>query len=498
MATKTPVQYIKCTADQYNSLKSGVTVNGHKFNEMAYYYVVDTNNNTAKLYIGEILLSNVEGGSTDITTGGHNFWEGSPLPTKELGSKYKENDVFIELKTVIDTTVTPNKESVLRTAYYLSKKSDTDSTLVWKAMAGNYSAKNVYFEKDNFIFTASVGTATVSGTSTTTKNAKGKNLEEFFTDLFAKDAYPASGNSRDFPSLSISFPANDKQGGRQKSGEVGSEFDYPTATLKVSDVGSYAYGPNTGIKFEAGKVSFSQGTTIGTALATTSNESEMVKDSTLSLTATDAASDNNAARYTDTQKVYHFWASGDYTQGAAPKKRLGDVLDNFEETETVKWAYRIPAGTANVATNTNTYATRTGYRKMFAGGLTEDITKMTGDENQSKENKQSSAIRGLAKSEKAQVYTAIPSDTTGFIFSVGQVAQVVFAYPESLTTNTPTFYYKPGAWGECPSSTMPFIKNTIQVADARGGDNGLINYTVYTYTPQQALDAAQTWFGVKF
>ena len=33
-----------------------------------------------------------------------------------------------------------------------------------------------------------------------------------------------------------------------------------------------------------------------------------------------------------------------------------------------------------------------------------------------------------------------------------------------------------------------FTNSTVQVADVRGGDNGLINYTVYTYTTESGLE----------
>ena len=50
------------------------------------------------------------------------------------------------------------------------------------------------------------------------------------------------------------------------------------------------------------------------------------------------------------------------------------------------------------------------------------------------------------------------------------------------------------AWG----ATEGFEKSTVNVADARGGENGLKEYTVYTYTPATPLAADNTQYCVYF
>lgn len=138
-------------------------------------------------------------------------------------------------------------------------------------------------------------------------------------------------------------------------------------------------------------------------------------------------------------------------------------LNKLPETEV-----RIAAGTAEKT------ATITTYRKMFAGGTTaSDID--------------SALIRGLGSSTK--------SSTSGMEFkaNVGDT-KVVFAYPSNLTTKTPKFEYFTMAW----ESVGGFTKlGTVEVADARGGENGLKEYTVYTYTPA-APYAAETKYKVSF
>ena len=129
---------------------------------------------------------------------------------------------------------------------------------------------------------------------------------------------------------------------------------------------------------------------------------------------------------------------------------------------------RIAAGSANKT------ASITSYRKMFAGGTTAaDVD--------------SALIRGLGASAKAS--------TSSFEFkaNVGDT-KLVFAYPSSLTTADPKFEYFTMAW----ESVGGFTKlGTIKVADARGGENGLKDYTVYTYTPAAAY-AAETKYRVSF
>ena len=129
---------------------------------------------------------------------------------------------------------------------------------------------------------------------------------------------------------------------------------------------------------------------------------------------------------------------------------------------------RIAAGSANKT------ASITSYRKMFAGGTTAT-------------NVDSALIRGLGANAKAS--------TSSFEFkaNVGDT-KLVFAYPSSLTTADPKFEYFTMAW----ESVGGFTKlGTIKVADARGGENGLKDYTVYTYTPAAAY-AAETKYRVSF
>lgn len=117
-----------------------------------------------------------------------------------------------------------------------------DSQLTaWKAMDGNYSAENVYFEDDITCAGSysQVGNVTKTTTGTTTLPASGKSLKEVMQTIFTKELNPSAS----LPAVSLATS--------DCNGEVGSSYNVPAATLKVTGVGSYTYGPSTGIAFPA-------------------------------------------------------------------------------------------------------------------------------------------------------------------------------------------------------------------------------------------------------
>lgn len=122
-------------------------------------------------------------------------------------------------------------------------------------------------------------------------------------------------------------------------------------------------------------------------------------------------------------------------------------------------------------------ATMTSFRKMFAGGVTDSAAAIT-----------SAVIRGLGTGVKAT------TSATEFKALVGDT-KLIFAYPKSLTTKTPKFEYFTMSWEGF--SGFEAAASTIQVADKRGGENGLKEYVVYTYTPTGAFES-ETKFRVSF
>ena len=127
---------------------------------------------------------------------------------------------------------------------------------VWAAMDGNYSSDSIYFDEDLTV-TVPIGTITQTmindGGGSTTIDSANKNMTQVLSSLLAEEKDP----SVDKPSANLTA-----SGG---SGEVGTTFTLPTATFKVTNVGSYTYGSkdangnkygasDTGIVFAAGDV----------------------------------------------------------------------------------------------------------------------------------------------------------------------------------------------------------------------------------------------------
>ena len=119
-----------------------------------------------------------------------------------------------------------------------------ESVAAWKAMDGNYSADNVYVSEN----------LTLAGNFTSVGNYEkgevitaGTSLQDVLSGMLQQELYPTAN---DKPNASISA-----SGG---SGEVGSSYTLPTATLTIDDVGSYEYGDKaTGITFAIGNVTLS-------------------------------------------------------------------------------------------------------------------------------------------------------------------------------------------------------------------------------------------------
>ena len=343
---------------------------------------------------------------------------------------------------VVKETFAPGK--VQYTAYVYDGDAAT-----WKAMDGNYSADNVYTAED----------LTLAGNFTTVGNyekgdviAAGTSLQDVLSGMLQQELYPTAN---DKPNASISA-----SGG---SGEVGSSYTLPTATLTIDDVGSYEYGDKaTGITFAIESVELKQGSN------SKKNDAVMSKGSTLKLQATDTAT-----LYTDSAKSYTFTATASYEQ--SPKIPVTNLGNPYE-------AARIPAGSVSINDKTVTFS---GYRYAFAGGT----TAATLD---------SATVRAMTakKSSKA----SMDSQSEALEFTAAQGAtKVFFAYPATWT-GTPYFEMFGLAWAE---NTDIVAKDNIEVADARGSNedgtlNGAVDYKLYCWELDTPLQAESTKFRVWF
>ena len=400
----------------------------NKFSELAY---IGSDVKTAQVYQSEILPSTDIQDDIDVIE--------KLIPE---GEKLQNGDIAI-IKRYISGTSGP----ISYTSYVYDKDIDGG----WAATDGNYSASNVFLKNK----------ITLAGDFTSIGNyQKGKtfeagtSMESILSGMMQQELYP---NANDKPNASISV-----SGG---NGEVGSEYTVPTATLKITDVGSYPYAPTaTGITFEIGKVKLAEGADPDSATNTKTNDTVMVKNSTITLKAS-----GDKALYSDTATKYTFSGSGTYTDGVVPKTNLGNDYPDAQ----------IKSGDVTID---DAVATFTGWRYIFGGGTTAETINST-------------AIRALSKLKKTSDTVPTTSGGKGFVFSaVKGATKVIFAYPTSWTTKTPKFEIFTMAWG----ATEGFEKSTVQVADYRGGENGLKEYTVYTYTPATPLAADNTNYCVYF
>ena len=345
---------------------------------------------------------------------------------------------------VVKETFAPGK--VQHTAYVYDGDAAT-----WKAMDGNYSADNVYTAED----------LTLAGNFTTVGNyekgdviAAGTSLQDVLSGMLQQELYPTAN---DKPNASISA-----SGG---SGEVGSSYTLPTATLTIDDVGSYEYGDKaTGITFAIESVELKQGSN------SKKNDTVMSKGSTLKLQATDTAT-----LYTDSAKSYTFTATASYEQ--SPKIPVTNLGNPYE-------AARIPAGSVSISDKTVTFS---GYRYAFAGGSTAETLD-------------SAVIRAM--SAKKSSFASMDSESEALEFTAAKGAtKVFFAYPStwSVGTKKPYFEMFGLAWGE---NTDIVAKDDVQVADYRGTVDGALQgavaYKLYCWELDTPLQAESTKFRVWF
>ena len=322
-----------------------------------------------------------------------------------------------------------------------------ESLSAWRAMDGNYSADNVYTSEE----------LTLAGNFTSVGNyekgdtiAAGTSLQDVLSSMLQQELYPTAN---DKPNASISA-----SGG---SGEVGSSYTLPTATLTIDDVGSYEYGDKaTGITFAIGDVTISQGSN------SKSNDAVMTKGSTLKLQASDTET-----LYTDSSKSYTFQGTGSYSEGKVPVTNLGNPYE----------AAKIPAGSVTISNKTVTFS---GYRYAFAGGT----TAATID-----------SVVARSMTAKKSSKASMDSESEALEFTAAQGAtKVFFTYPATWT-GTPYFEMFGLAWGE---NTDIVAKSNIQVADYRGTVDGELQgataYKLYCWELDTPLQAESTKFRVWF
>ena len=231
----------------------------------------------------------------------------------------------------------------------------------FRAMDGNYSADNVYFDKD-LTYTANIGVLTVPSTGSGTIQASGKNVKEVLAGILAKETNP----SKTAPAVSFSA-----QGGFGTF-EIGTKKNL-TYTAALS-AGSYTYGPATGITAQSWSVSCTG--VAGTKTTATGTFENVVAES-------------NGKRIV---------ATAQYGDGAIPVTNLGNPHE----------AAQIKAGSATANSNE-----LKGVRYMFWGPMTDASAELNSANIRALAHNQASGTGTLSTFEAGsgakKVVVAVPA-----------------------------------------------------------------------------------------
>lgn len=340
MANTNYVKFLRGTPEQY---KSAV-----KNSDTLYFIMPSTFGEDAEkvgsLYLGDVLLAGnlTDNGSSiidtldelkdvDLSTKAENSllgYDGTkwvPMTIEEAmgGSVIKETQIFeVSIDKGADhieaITTAVGEAQLQKGDIAIVKETFTEGKIEytsyvyngsnWAAMDGNYSAENVYLAKD---ISFAGDYASIGNYKKNDKPLKaGTSLQSVLSGLLEKELYP----TKTPPTASISVSG--------ATGEVGTTYAAPTATLTTT-AGSYTYGPATGITYAIGNVIIAETDAvsgIATAANKKSNETAMVNNSTLKLTAAGAN-----GTYSDTAKTYTFVGQATYSDGAIPVTNLGNA-----------------------------------------------------------------------------------------------------------------------------------------------------------------------------
>lgn len=300
---KTRLQVLNDTAEALAEKATAVPLKGE--------IVYDQTNHKMKIGDGTTTLENLK------------FVGGDEAKHFDVMANADEEDVAAILRVVGDAEIHTGDTAIVKRVITGDKISHTAyiyNGTNWAACDGNYSADNVYFDKD-LTYTANIGVLTVPSTGSGIIQASGKNVKEVLAGILSKETNP----SKTTPAVSVSV--QDGLG----TFEIGTKKNL-TYTAALS-AGSYTYGPATGITAQSWSVSCTGVT--GTKTTATGTFENVVAES-------------NGKRIV---------ATAQYGDGAIPVTNLGNPYE----------AGQIKAGSA-----TGNSKEFKGVRYMFWGPMTAD------------------------------------------------------------------------------------------------------------------------------
>lgn len=309
----------------------------------------------------------------------------------------------------------------------------------WAAMDGNYSAESVYFD-DDILVTTPVGTIQELVNGQATLSAKGKNVKQVLSALLAERKTPTATK----PSASIELTNS------TTSYEVGTKV---TPTWETTfGVGSYTYGPATGVTDAGGSVTSTKDTTAVTVAAGSLN----------------GATGSFAEYQVEDNTKYYAYLNYGWNEGTSTP------IDNFGDTYT-DVTNNLPIQAASNKTDTsNKYIS--GYRKWFRGGLTTD-SSVALDSSIIRDNLtgSTSAVSSQEFELKAATYE--------------NCKRIVIAIPSAANKGITKVFLKSASNADI---TSEFVEQTDTVDVYGANDYTAKPYRVWIYEPA-SLDSTEVY-----
>lgn len=391
---KIPVVFKYGTRAQYDALATK--------DEHALYFLTDT----GEIYRGAVNLARGSHFEGELTADDAD--DMAVIARVLNGQPAVQDDIF-----VVKSLIADGKYSYTSYIY--------DESGNWKAMDGNYSAKNVYFHND-LTATAPIGVVTIPETGSATIKAEGKSLQDVLVSILAEELQP----EKTLPNVSITTTNN-------SSYEVGEKV-VPNYSATLS-AGSYTYGPETGIVATDWTVnSKGTGVTVETLSTASGNFSEV--------TVTDGME-------------FKVSATANYDDGAMPVTNMGNAAAEDKQ---------IIAGS-----DTTDKTLFVGYRNCFYGVLSTSTAEAP---------LTSAIIRGLTAGGK---YSA--SKTINLEPGPKGAKRVVVAIPEAQITSTRKGLKEVLLTSSMNSDITENYGNPIDVSVEGANGHTAINYKVWVYEP---------------